>query len=127
MGYCFSLPVRSSWRGERNYNVSTLVGEENKPPFIRVWKPSSSRRVLKPRGKPERESLKRIISASSGSGPLQMVSELDTGRCFPKGVDLVGVPYRLEKGTSASEDAGSRREMDCDVPHWLGRRTNHPL
>ena len=26
---------------------STLVGEENKPPFIRVWKPSPSRRVLK--------------------------------------------------------------------------------
>ena len=25
----------------------TLVGEENKTPFIRVWKPSSSRRVLK--------------------------------------------------------------------------------
>ena len=30
-------------------------------------------------------------------------------------------------GMSASEDAGSRRGVDCDVPHWLGRRTNHPL
>ena len=28
----------------------TLVGEENKSPFIRVWKPSPSRRVLKSRG-----------------------------------------------------------------------------
>ena len=28
----------------------TLVGEENKSPFIRVWKPSPSRRVLKPWG-----------------------------------------------------------------------------
>ena len=26
----------------------TLVGEENKSPFIRVWKPFPSRRVLKP-------------------------------------------------------------------------------
>ena len=31
-------------------------------------------------------------------------------RCWPsEGVDLVGVPHRLEKGTSASEDAGPRR------------------
>jgi len=27
-----------------------------------------------------------------------------------KGVDLVEVPHRLEKGTSASENAGARRE-----------------
>ena len=46
----------------------------------------------------------------------------------PKGdVDLVGVPHRLEKGTSASEDAGPRRGVDCDIPHWLGRKTKHPL
>ena len=44
----------------------------------------------------------------------------------PKGVDLVGVSHRLEKGTSASEVAGPRREVDCDVPRWLGRRTKHP-
>ena len=24
-------------------------------------------------------------------------------------------------------DAGPRRGVDCDVPHWLGRRTNHHL
>ena len=28
------------------------------------------------------------------------------GGCSPKGVDLVVVPHRLEKGTSASKDAG---------------------
>ena len=76
--------------------------------------------------KPERESSKRTIFASSGLGPLQMVSESDTGRCVSeevvprrgvdtrqcaskdaglrRGVNLVGVPNRLEKGTSVSED-----------------------
>ena len=67
-----------------------------------------------------------------------MVSEPDTGRCASllvsrrrvdtrrcaskdagaqRGLDLVGVPHRLEKGTSASEDTGHRREVDFDVPH----------
>ena len=45
----------------------------------------------------------------------------------PKGVDLGAVPHRLEEGKSVSEDAGPRRRMDCDVPHWLGRRVNHHL
>ena len=40
-------------------------------------------------------------------------------------VDLEGVPHRLEKGTSASEDAEPRRGVDCDVLHWLGTRTKH--
>ena len=64
-------------------------------------------------------------------------------RCSPKGVDtrwcasknaesqrevgLVAVPHGSEKGMSANEDAGPRRGVDCDVPHWLGRRTKHPL
>ena len=58
---------------------------------------------------------------------------VDTRRCASKdagpqrGVDLGAVPHRLDKGTSASEDAGPRRGVDCDVPHWLGRRTNHHL
>ena len=46
----------------------TLVGEDNKPPFIRVWKPSPSRRVLKPWGETRKGSPKRTISASGGSG-----------------------------------------------------------
>ena len=29
-----------------------------------------------------------------------------------------GVPHRLEKGTSASEDTG----VDCEIPYRLGRR-----
>ena len=74
-----------------------------------------------------------IIYGNGELEPLQMVSELDTGQCSSeeaeprKGVDTrrcackdVGpqkrmdlggrrVPYRLQKGTSASEDAGPRR------------------
>ena len=46
----------------------------------------------------------------------------------PKGGgDLGAVPHRLEEGKSASEDVGPRKRVDCDVPHWLGRRTNHHL
>ena len=44
----------------------------------------------------------------------------------PKRVDLVGVPHRLEKGKSASEDAGPKG-VDSGVPLWLGRRTKHHL
>ena len=40
----------------------TLVGEENKPPFIRVWKPSPNIHVLKPweearKGKPKEDNI----------------------------------------------------------------------
>ena len=28
-----------------------------------------------------------------------------------------GVPHRLEKRTSANEDAGPRRRTDCEIPH----------
>ena len=57
----------------------TLVGKENEAFLIRVWKPLPSRRVLKSfEGKPERESLKRTISAIGGLGLLQMLSEPDT-------------------------------------------------
>ena len=44
-----------------------------------------------------------------------------------KGVDLGGIPHRLEEGKSASEDTGAQKGVDCDVLHWLGRRTNHHL
>jgi len=75
-----------------------------------------------------------------------MISELDIGRCAseeaelrrgvdmrrydikdagPKMVDLVGVPHRWKKGTSASEEARPQRGMDCEIPHWLRRRTKH--
>ena len=42
------------------------------------------------------------------------------GRWAPKGVDW-GVPHRLEKGTSASEDP---KGVDCEIPHWLGGERN---
>ena len=63
-----------------------LVGEENEPPFISVWKPFPSRRVLKTL----REIPKMTIFASGGPEPLQMVSEPDdvpARRLFPEGVD----------------------------------------
>ena len=48
------------------------------------------------------------------------------GRWTPKGVDW-GVPHQLEKGTSANEYAEPRREVNCEIPHQLGRRTKHSL
>ena len=47
------------------------------------------------------------------------------GRWALKVVNLVGVPYRLEKGMSVSEDGGSQSGVDFKIPHWLGRRTKH--
>ena len=42
------------------------------------------------------------------------------GRWVLKGVDLVVVPHRLEKGMSVRRTLGPEGGMDCDVPHWLG-------
>ena len=39
-------------------------------------------------------------------------------------VDLGAVPHRCEEGKSPSEDIEPRRGVDCDVLHWLERRTN---
>ena len=78
---------------------------------------------------PERESPKRTIFVNGGLEPLQMVLEPDTGRCASEEAKLqrgwtrggalkrklgpigggLGVPHRLEKGTSASEDVGPER------------------
>ena len=101
----------------------TTVEEENETFFIRVWKPLPSRRVLKT----WRESPNRTISTSGGLGLLQMVSESDIERCANEETKLrrrantrpcarkdvgprkeggLGVPHRLEKGTSVSEEAG---------------------
>ena len=44
----------------------------------------------------------------------------------PKGGGL-GVPHRLEKGTSASKDVGPRRRVDYEIPHELERKTKHSL
>ena len=59
-------------------------------------------------GKSERESPKRTISVSGGIEMLQMVLEPDTRRC-------------------ASEDAGPRRGVDCEIPHQLEREMKHSL
>ena len=63
-------------------------------------KTSPSRRAFQ--GKPERESSKRIISASGGSGRLQMASEPDTERC----ASLLAIPRRgIDTRQCASKDA----------------------
>ena len=65
---------------------------ENEILFTRAWKPLSYKRE----GKPKTENPKMIISASSGSRPLQMILEQDTRRKANKEVesqrkvDLVG-------------------------------------
>ena len=82
----------------------TLVRKRNETFLIRTWKPLSSRRVLKS----IHNGPKRPISANGGLGLLQMVSELDTGWC-------------------ASEDVGTPRGMDYEIPHWLERGTKHSL
>ena len=47
--------TRKEWaRGETLFELSTLVGEENETPFIRVWKPFPNRHV---KGKPIRGNL----------------------------------------------------------------------
>ena len=85
-----------------------MVGENNEAFLVSVWKSLPGKRVLKLEGKPGRVSIKRTISASGGFGLLQMVSEPDTGQC-------------------ASEDAGSPREVDYEIPRWLEKRTKHSL
>ena len=72
-------------------------------------------------GKLERKNSKRIISASGGFGPLQMV--------YHQSQTLGQVPVMgsLEKGTSGNKDAEPQREVDCEISHRLGRRTKHSL
>ena len=92
-------------------------------------------------GRCERESPKRTISAGGWFGPLQMVSEPGTRRaneeaeprrggheavcqqgCWgPEGVDWGG-PTSIGEGNSTSEDAGSQKGVDCEIPRRLKRR-----
>ena len=39
----------------------------------------------------------------------------------------MGVPHRLEKGTSANEDAGPWREVDCENPALVGEENKTPF
>ena len=55
-----------------------------------------------------RNGPKWTISTSGGLGLLQMVLELDTGRC-------------------ASEDTVLSRGVDCEIPHRLERGMKHSL
>ena len=93
--------------------------EENETPFIRVWKPVPSQRFLKTL----RESPKRTIYASGGPGPLQMVSEPDTGRCASEeAVSRRGVDTRWY----ASRDAGPERGVDLVGSHIDWRKERVP-
>ena len=38
-----------------------------------------------------------------------------------------GVPHRLEKGISASENAGPRRGVDCEIPMSVGEENGTPF
>ena len=112
------LHVRSyiGWKGERNIHYK---GVETFP-----------QRFKHLEGKSERKSPQKTIFASEGLGQ-QMVLEPNTRRCDceeaepQRGQTRGDVPHRLEKRTSASENAGTQRGVDCEIPRRLGRRTKH--
>ena len=82
---------------------------ENETFLIWVWKHLPNRRVLENREMTAiRNGPKQTISTSGELGLLQMVSELGIERC-------------------ASEDVGSPRGVDCEIPRRLERRTKHSL
>ena len=86
-----------------------------------------------------------LLPVDVGSQLLQIISEPDTERYTKKkaesrngwtrggvsvrtlGLERVNweVPHRLEKGTSANEDAGSRREVDREILPRLWRRMKY--
>ena len=104
----FGLKYISTWPDTTCENP-TLVGEENETP--RVWKPFPSRCVLEPWGEAQRGQYPLAVGLSRYKWyQRQTLDDVPTRKPFPeggrhKGVDLVEVPHRLEKGTSASEDA----------------------
>ena len=105
-----------------------MVGEENEILFIRVWKPHSSIRVLKAlkgslKGKAQKRGQYLIVvglnrykwyqSYTPGDVLSRRLSPKGGGHevCANKNVGSRrgmnwGVPHRLEKGTSVSEDVG---------------------
>ena len=103
---------------------------KNEAFFIRVWKPSLADRFKNLEGRPGREIPKRTISASSGLGPLQMVSKQDIGRCASEEAK----PRRgVDTRRCASKDAGLQRgrlrgptligEMnECQRECWAPKR-----
>ena len=79
---------------------------------------------------------KRTIFTNGGPGSLQMVSEQDTGLCANKQEGDVSIRTLGPKGGGFGRGPKKRvsvkaldpeGEVDCDVPHWLGRRTKHHL
>ena len=74
-----------------------------------MWKPLSSRRVLKTLRGSLKGKAKTTIFASGELGPLQMVSELDIGRCASEKVE----PRRgVDRLWCANKDVRPRRGVD---------------
>ena len=82
------------------------------------------------------------ISASGGSGPLQMVLEPDTKRCVsllavprscaskdagPKGGGFGGDPTSIGGRKECQRGHWAPKGVDCDVPTWVGEENNHLL
>ena len=80
--------------------------EGNEIFFIKMWKPHSSRPVLKTLRGSLRESPKKTISTRGGLGPLQMVLEPDTERCVSENTE----PRRGEGGLWDPTSIGERNE-----------------
>ena len=57
-----------------------------------------------------------------------MVSKPETGRCASKDVGPrrsgLGV-LLIEEGNECQQGRWAPKGVDCEIPHWLGRRTNH--
>ena len=75
------VPARTLAPKEGGLCCPSLVGEDNKPPFIKVWKPSPSRCVLKPHwlGRRTNQASKGSPKGKAQRG--QYVLEVDLG-CY---------------------------------------------
>ncbi|KAG7012780.1 hypothetical protein SDJN02_25533, partial [Cucurbita argyrosperma subsp. argyrosperma] len=103
-----------------NYLVTFTVGYNQRDNIDKAVK----------KGKLIRESPKRTISASGRLGPLQMVSEPDTGLCASekavprRRVDLVGFHIDWRKEQVSARTLGPERGVDCENPTLVGEENN---
>ena len=49
------------------------------------------------------------------------------GTLGPKGGGFGGGPTSIGERKECQRGCWAPKGVDCDVPHWLGRRTKHPL
>ena len=115
----------------------TLVGEENEAFFIRVLKPLPSKHILKTlsessKGKAQREQYLLVVSLGRYNGiRARHRAMCQQGGWAPKGVDTRQCSSKDSGpeggGLGVSADAGLQRGVDCEISHWLGRRTKYAL